>query len=169
MASSAERASVATVDSVLERELGSHRERLSVQLRVRIDEVVAAGYRWMPQKLGSIPIRRIISSGRTTTIACSLRSDETSGSTHLSRAIRSAVGLDIELRPAVIQGVIEELAAQETRGIQDPLAKARAIYNYVIATMRTTSPAPAGATAVQYGLAPPSVATARIFTGCLSA
>jgi hypothetical protein len=66
-----------------------------------------------------------------------------------------------------LQGVIAELAAQETRGIQDPLAKARAIY--VIATMRTTSPAPAGATAMQYGLAPPSVATARIFTGCLSA
>ena len=45
--------------------------------------------RWMPQKLGSIQIRRIISSGRTTTIACSLLSDGTSGSTHLSRAIRS--------------------------------------------------------------------------------
>jgi transglutaminase-like putative cysteine protease len=29
-----------------------------------------------------------------------------------------------------------EFAAQETGGIQDPLAKARAIYNYVIATMR---------------------------------
>jgi transglutaminase-like putative cysteine protease len=35
-----------------------------------------------------------------------------------------------------IQGVIAELAAQETRGIQDPLEKARAIYNYVVATMR---------------------------------
>jgi transglutaminase-like putative cysteine protease len=35
-----------------------------------------------------------------------------------------------------LQGVIEELSAQETRGIQDPLGKARAIYNYVIASMR---------------------------------
>jgi transglutaminase-like putative cysteine protease len=34
-----------------------------------------------------------------------------------------------------LQGGIAELAAQETRGIQEPLAKARAIYNYVIATM----------------------------------
>jgi transglutaminase-like putative cysteine protease len=35
-----------------------------------------------------------------------------------------------------LQGVIAELAAQETRGIQEPLEKARAIYDYVIATMR---------------------------------
>jgi transglutaminase-like putative cysteine protease len=35
-----------------------------------------------------------------------------------------------------LDGVIAELSAQETRGIQDPLEKARAIYNYVIATMR---------------------------------
>src|SRR5258708_24869688 len=35
-----------------------------------------------------------------------------------------------------LQGVIEELSAQETRGIQDPLGKARAIYNYVVASMR---------------------------------
>ena len=35
-----------------------------------------------------------------------------------------------------IQGVIAELSAQQTRGIQDPLEKARAIYNYVVATMR---------------------------------
>jgi len=35
-----------------------------------------------------------------------------------------------------LQGVIEDLSAQETRGIQDPLGKARAIYNYVIASMR---------------------------------
>ncbi|HXJ03455.1 MAG TPA: transglutaminase domain-containing protein [Candidatus Acidoferrum sp.] len=39
-------------------------------------------------------------------------------------------------RRVPLQGVIAELAAQETRGIQDPLEKARAIYNYVIATMR---------------------------------
>ena len=87
-------------------------------------------------------------------------------------AVVDATGLNRFLQPdrrVPLQGVIAELAAQETRGIQDPLAKARAIYNSVIATMRTTSPAPAGATAMQYGLAPPSVATARIFTGCLSA
>jgi transglutaminase-like putative cysteine protease len=35
-----------------------------------------------------------------------------------------------------LQGVIGQLSAQETQGLQDPLAKARAIYNYVIATMR---------------------------------
>jgi len=35
-----------------------------------------------------------------------------------------------------LQGIIGELSAQETRGIQDPIAKARAIYDYVIATMR---------------------------------
>lgn len=35
-----------------------------------------------------------------------------------------------------LQGTIAELSAQETKGLQDPLAKARAIYNYVLATMR---------------------------------
>ncbi len=35
-----------------------------------------------------------------------------------------------------LEGIIGELFAQETRGMQDPLAKARAIYDYVIATMR---------------------------------
>jgi transglutaminase-like putative cysteine protease len=39
-------------------------------------------------------------------------------------------------RRVPLQGVIAELSRQETRGIQDPLAKARAIYDYVIATMR---------------------------------
>src|SRR5216684_4425702 len=39
-------------------------------------------------------------------------------------------------RRVPLQGVIAELSAQETLGIQDPLAKAWAIYNYVIATMR---------------------------------
>ena len=39
-------------------------------------------------------------------------------------------------RRVPLQGTIAELSAQETRGIQDPIAKARAIYNYVIATMR---------------------------------
>lgn len=35
-----------------------------------------------------------------------------------------------------LQGTIAELSAQQTQGLQDPLAKARAIYNYVLATMR---------------------------------
>lgn len=35
-----------------------------------------------------------------------------------------------------LQGTIAELSTQQTQGLQDPLAKARAIYNYVIATMR---------------------------------
>jgi len=39
-------------------------------------------------------------------------------------------------RRVPLQGVIGELSAQETRGIQDPMAKARAIYDYVLATMR---------------------------------
>jgi transglutaminase-like putative cysteine protease len=39
-------------------------------------------------------------------------------------------------RRVPLEGVIAEVAAQETRGIQDPLGKARAIYDYVVATMR---------------------------------
>ena len=39
-------------------------------------------------------------------------------------------------RRVPLQGIIADLSAQETHGIEDPLAKARAIYNYVIATMR---------------------------------
>jgi transglutaminase-like putative cysteine protease len=39
-------------------------------------------------------------------------------------------------RRVPLHGTIAELSAQETRGLQDPLAKARAIYNFVIATMR---------------------------------
>lgn len=39
-------------------------------------------------------------------------------------------------RRVPLQGIIGELSAEETRGIPDPLAKARAIYNYVTATMR---------------------------------
>jgi len=39
-------------------------------------------------------------------------------------------------RRVPLQGIIGDLSAQETRGIHDPLAKARAIYDYVIATMR---------------------------------
>ncbi|HEV2194861.1 MAG TPA: transglutaminase domain-containing protein [Candidatus Acidoferrum sp.] len=35
-----------------------------------------------------------------------------------------------------LQGTIAELSTQETHGLQEPLAKARAIYNYVLATMR---------------------------------
>src|SRR5260370_11351882 len=37
-------------------------------------------------------------------------------------------------RRVPLQGVIAELAAQETRGMQDALEKARAIYNSVVAT-----------------------------------
>ncbi len=61
---------------------------------------------------------------------------------HPLKAQASAVdapGLQRFLQPdrrVPLQGAIAELAAQETRGIQDPLEKARAIYNYVIATMR---------------------------------
>ena len=39
-------------------------------------------------------------------------------------------------RRVPLQGTIAELSAQETQGITEPLAKARAIYDYVIATMR---------------------------------
>ncbi len=39
-------------------------------------------------------------------------------------------------RRVPLQGVIAELSAEETRGIAAPLARARAIYNYVVATMR---------------------------------
>ena len=35
-----------------------------------------------------------------------------------------------------LQGTIAELSAEQTRGLRDPLAKARAIYNYVVATLR---------------------------------
>jgi len=35
-----------------------------------------------------------------------------------------------------LNGVIAELAKQETQGVSDPLEKARKIYNYVVATMR---------------------------------
>jgi transglutaminase-like putative cysteine protease len=39
-------------------------------------------------------------------------------------------------RRVPLAGPITELSAEQTRGIQDPMAKARAIYDYVIATMR---------------------------------
>jgi transglutaminase-like putative cysteine protease len=39
-------------------------------------------------------------------------------------------------RRVPLAGTIAELSAQQTQGIQDPLAKGRAIYEYVIATMR---------------------------------
>lgn len=39
-------------------------------------------------------------------------------------------------RRVPLDGVIAELSAQQTNGIQDPLAKARAVYDYVLATMR---------------------------------
>lgn len=39
-------------------------------------------------------------------------------------------------RRVPLQGVIAELSSRETRGFNDPLSKARAMYDYVIATMR---------------------------------
>src|SRR3989475_12065906 len=39
-------------------------------------------------------------------------------------------------RRVPLQGVIAELAEEETHGIQDPLEKERASYKYIIATMR---------------------------------
>jgi len=39
-------------------------------------------------------------------------------------------------RMVPLNGVISELAAQQTAGLTDPLAKARHIYDYVVATMR---------------------------------
>src|SRR5207245_10920370 len=35
-----------------------------------------------------------------------------------------------------LQGPIEELSAQQTHGLADPLAKARSIYDYVVAALR---------------------------------
>jgi transglutaminase-like putative cysteine protease len=56
-----------------------------------------------------------------------------------SRSAAGAEDLKRFLQPdrrVPLQGVIGELSAQNTQGIQDPVAKARAIYDYVIATMR---------------------------------
>lgn len=39
-------------------------------------------------------------------------------------------------RKVPLQGTIAELSAQQTQGIEDSLAKARAIYDYVVSTMR---------------------------------
>lgn len=61
--------------------------------------------------------------------------------THPVSAESRAASADLQryLQPdrlVPLQGVIADLSAQQTQGITDPLAKARAIYNYVIATMR---------------------------------
>lgn len=51
----------------------------------------------------------------------------------------SAASLQRFLQPdrlVPLQGVIADLSAQETRGIEEPLAKARAVYDYVVKTMR---------------------------------
>jgi transglutaminase-like putative cysteine protease len=61
------------------------------------------------------------------------------GGTPSAKTTAGAADLKRFLQPdrrVPLQGVIGELSAQETRGIQEPLAKARAIYDYVIATMR---------------------------------
>ena len=39
-------------------------------------------------------------------------------------------------RRVPLQGVIAQLSADQTKGLQDPIAKARAVYDYVLATMR---------------------------------
>ena len=39
-------------------------------------------------------------------------------------------------RRVPLAGTIAELSAQQTRGLQEPMTKARAIYDYVVATMR---------------------------------
>jgi transglutaminase-like putative cysteine protease len=54
-------------------------------------------------------------------------------------AAASAAELERSLRPDRLvptDGVIAALAEQATRGLTDPLAKARAIYRYVVSTMR---------------------------------
>ena len=61
--------------------------------------------------------------------------------THAAVTTSRVTPLDLQrfLQPdrlVPLQGTIANLSAQETHGLQDPLAKARAIYNYVIATMR---------------------------------
>jgi len=61
-----------------------------------------------------------------------------------AQPIAAKTGVDAGERQRFLQpdqrvplgGIIGELSAQETKGIQDPVAKARAIYDYVIATMR---------------------------------
>ena len=56
-----------------------------------------------------------------------------------ARSVATSKDLQRFLQPdrrVPLQGIIAELSAQQTHGIEDPLAKARAIYNYVIATMR---------------------------------
>ena len=56
-----------------------------------------------------------------------------------AKASPSAAELQRYLEPdkmVPLNGVISELAAQQTAGLTDPLEKARHIYNYVVATMR---------------------------------
>jgi len=73
-------------------------------------------------------------------------------------------------RPArAAWGIIGELSAQETKGIQDPLAKARAIYDYVIATMRYDSLEAGGQRRAIWGVHGRSAATVRISIRCSSA
>ena len=67
-----------------------------------------------------------------------------------------------------IDGGIKELADQETRGKQDTVEKARALYDYVFRQCATTSRARAGGAAMRSGCATRSMATARTSTRYLS-
>ena len=68
-----------------------------------------------------------------------------------------------------INGIIAQLSAKTTQGISDPLAKARAIYDYVIANMRYDKSGTGWETAMPCGPATPSTATALIFIRSSSA
>src|SRR5712664_759718 len=94
------RASIAAAHSVLERELGLDRERLSVQLRVGIDEVVEriAPLWWVEADVSSDSKLQAIVVVRPEEIVFLLR--VLPGFRRVNRY--PAVGLDIELRPAMI-------------------------------------------------------------------
>src|SRR5258708_39240831 len=94
------RASIAAAYSVLERELGLDRERLSVQLRVGIDEVVEriALLRWVEADVSSDSKLQAIVVVRPEQIVFHLWVLPS-----FRRVNRyPAVGLDIELLPAVL-------------------------------------------------------------------
>lgn len=68
-----------------------------------------------------------------------------------------------------LQGTIAELSSQQTQGLQEPLAKARAIYNYVLATMRYDKSGTGWGNGDAIWACTANAATARIFTLCSSA
>src|SRR5216683_7112697 len=93
-------ASIAIARSVLERELGLQCERLSVQLCIRIDEVVEriAPLRWVEADVSSDRKLQAIVIMRPEEIILLIGVLPSFGSIHRD----PAVGLDIELCPAVI-------------------------------------------------------------------